>query len=170
MSDSAEIKTPEPQQVYKRPTPVKALEALARGRAIRAEQRRAEAEAKKQLEDAKLEAVKRYGYGANSAPPPPVAPSPAHTQPEVPSYIMALHDRLEELSRSVARRKARHGSDSSSVSSATSSSSEEIIVRKKNKKRKAAAPKKEDAKPAPAVPPATPAGGANMYRNLFMRR
>lgn len=105
----------EPVKEYKRPTPVKALEALAKGRAIRAEQRKAEAEAKKELEKAKEKAVAMYGYGANNPPA------------DYTKHFHELQQRLDDLSRKMERPAKREPIEDSS-------SSEEIIVRKKKPK------------------------------------
>ncbi len=91
----------------KRPTPVKALEALARGRAIRAEQRRAEAEAKVKATQMKEVAVATYGNGpptANNVNGPPNGPPPVQPSAPVATPVVGLEPHYEDLKRRMQER------------------------------------------------------------------
>jgi hypothetical protein len=126
-SDSESEHAPAPKT--KRPVPVKALEALAKARQARAEKKQAEIAAKKQTKQTKAAAVEvvdstKVKNEVLHAPPPTVA-TPAAV-PDL-SYLKSLEDKIESLSKKVAKPKKKV----IVAESDSSSSDEEIIVRKK---------------------------------------
>lgn len=117
-----------PAPKTKRPVPVKALEALAKARQARAEKKQAELAAKKQTKQTKAAAVEavdstKVKNEVHHAPPTVATPAAV---PDL-SYLKSLEDKIESLSKKVAKPKKKV----IVAESDSSSSDEEIVVRKK---------------------------------------
>lgn len=110
-----------PAPKTKRPVPVKALEALAKARQMKAEKKMAEVEAKKAKKEERKQAVEVVDAAKprNEIIAPPVA------TPDL-SYLKSLEEKIELLTKKVAKPKKKV-----IVEDSSSSSEEEVVIRKK---------------------------------------
>jgi hypothetical protein len=112
-----------PAPKTKRPVPVKALEALAKARQMKAEKKMAEVEAKKAKKEERKQAVEVVDKARNEIVAPPVAPA---AQPDL-SYLRSLEEKIELLAKKAIKPKKKKVV----VEDSDSSSEEEVIIRKK---------------------------------------
>jgi hypothetical protein len=126
--DSTDTESDAPPKAPRRPTPVKALEALAKARQVKQEKKLAEMEAKKTEKEKKHKAVEVVAAAKPTnemivpTPVPLTVPSPVDI-----GYLRSIEEKLEKLTTKVSKPKKKI------IVEDSSSSEEEVIIKKKKK-------------------------------------
>jgi hypothetical protein len=121
--DSSDSEAEAPTKSSRRPTPVKALEALAKARQVKQEKKLAEMEAKKIEKEKKQKAVEVV----SAAKPTPAVQNEIIVPTPPPIDLNSLVEKIDKLTNKVSKQKKKI------IVEESSSSEEEIVVKKKKK-------------------------------------
>ena len=121
--NSSDSEAEAPTKSSRRPTPVKALEALAKARQVKQEKKLAEMEAKKTQKEKKQQAVEIV---ATKREEPIQAPVVQAATPDL-GYLKSLEEKIEKLTSKVSKPKKKV------IIEDSSDSEEEVIIKKKKK-------------------------------------